>query len=67
AEKSNKGAKLKIAAIRDLSLHVRLSTITRAASSQAPHEATKTQLRLAANCMDPTVFNWAEAMADNMK
>ena len=57
AEKSDKGGKLKIATIRDLSLEVLLSTITSAASSQAPHEATKTQLRLAVDCLDPTIFN----------
>jgi len=56
-KKSEKGGKLKITTVKDLSLCILLLTITRAAGSQAPHEAINTQLRLAADCMDPIVFN----------
>jgi len=57
AQKSEKGGKLKIATVADLSLRVLLSTITRVAGSQASYEATKTQLRLATDCLNPTIFN----------
>lgn len=56
-----------IQTIPDLALRVVLHTSTRAARSQAPHEATKTQLLLASECMNPTIFNWAKAMTISIK
>ena len=53
--------------IEDLALRVVLHTITRAAGSQAPHEGTKAQLLLAAECMSPTLFDWATAVTKNIK
>jgi len=44
-----------------------LFTITRAAGAQAPHEATKNQLLLASECMNPTIFDWATVVTINMK
>ena len=35
--------------------------------SQAPHEANKAHLLLAAECMSPTLFDWATAMTKNIK
>ena len=53
--------------VRDLALRVVLHTITRAAGSQAPPEATKAQLLLAFECMNPTLFDWATAVTTNIK
>ena len=59
--------KVDIHTIPDLALRVVLHTITRAAGSQAPHEATKAQLLLASECMGPLLFNWVAAVTINMK
>ena len=59
--------KVDIHTIEDLALRVVLHTITRAAGSQAPHEATKAQLLLADECMSPTLFDWATAVTTNIK
>ena len=53
--------------VRDLALRVMLHTITRAAGSQAPHEATKAQLLLASECMNPKLFYWATIVITNIK
>ena len=53
--------------VEDLALRVVLHTITRAAGSQAPYEETKAQLLLAAECMSPTLFDWATAVTTNIK
>ena len=50
-----------------LSLRVLLFTIMRVASSQAQHEVTKTQLWLALDCLNPTMFDWAEVVSLNIK
>lgn len=44
-----------------------LFMVTRAAGSLAQHEASKTQLWLALECLNPTMFNWVETVAENMK
>ena len=59
--------KVDIHTIKDLALRVVLHTITRATGSQAPHEATKAQLLLASECMNPTLFDWATAVTTNIK
>ena len=59
--------KVDIHTVEDLALRIVLHTITRAAGSQAPHEATKAQLILASECMSPTLFDWAIAVTVNMK
>ena len=59
--------KVDIHTVEDLALRVVLHTITRAAGSQDPHEATKSQLILASECMSPTLFDWATAVTVNMK
>ena len=57
ARKGSKSGKVDIQTILDLALKVVLHTITRATGSQAPHEATKTQLLLSIDCMAPTLYN----------
>lgn len=59
--------KLYIHTVCDLALWVVLHTITRVARSQAPHEATKAQLLLYFECMNPTLFDWATALTTNIK
>ena len=59
--------KVDIHTVQDLALRVVLHTITRATGSQAPHEVTKAQLLLAAECMSPTLFDWATAVTKNIK
>ena len=65
--KGSKSGKVDIQTIPDLALKVVLHTITRAAGSQAPHEATKTQLLLAVDCLTLTLYNWVEVVTINMK
>ena len=67
AQTGSGSKKVHISTIPDLALRVVLHTITRAAGSQAPHEATKTQLLLASECMGPRLYDWATAVAINMK
>lgn len=57
ARKSSISGKIQIFTINDLSLWVLLFNITEAAGTQSQHEATKTQLRLAQGCLNPTMFN----------
>ena len=63
----SRSGKVDIHTIEDIVLRVVLHTITRAAGSQAPHEATKAQLILASKCMSPTLFDWAIAVTTNIK
>ena len=67
-EQMGSGSKrVDIHTIPDLALQVVLHTITWAAGSQAPHEATKAQLLLASECMSPILFDWATAVTINIK
>ena len=56
-----------IPTVDDVALHAMLFMVTRAAGSQAQHEALKTHLRLALECLNPTMFNWVEMVTMNMK
>jgi len=60
-------AKVDIPIVQDLTLRVVLFTITRAAGVQAPHEASKNHLLLVAECLNPTLFDWATAVTANIK
>ena len=62
AQKGSGSGKVDIQTIPDLALKVVLHTITRAMESQAPHEATKTQLLIAVDYLTLTIYNWVEAM-----
>ena len=57
AIKAHKSGKIYIQTMPDLPLRVVLHTITRGTRSQAPHEAKKTHLQLAIDCMSLTIFN----------
>lgn len=67
AHKSATSGKLQILIVEELSLHSVLFMVTRTMGSQAQHKATKTHPRLALDCLNPTMYNWAEAVAVNMK
>ena len=67
AQKGLGSGKVDIKTILDLALKVALHTITRATRSQAPHGATKTQLLLAVDILEPTIYNWVEAVTIKMK
>ena len=67
AQMGSGSKKVDIHTIPDLALRVVLHTITWAAGSQAPHEATKAQLLLAAECMSPLLFDWETTVTINMK
>ena len=67
ARKGTGSGKVDIQTIPDLTLKVVLHTITQATGLQAPHEATKTNLLLAIECLTPIIYNWAEVVTINMK
>lgn len=64
--KSHSG-KFSIPTMPDLILREVIFMITRATGSQAQHEASKNHLRLALDCLNPTIFNWVEAVKTSMK
>ena len=66
AEKTRSG-KVSIPTVRDIVLRTILFMVTRAAGSLANHEASKTHLLLALDCLQPTVFDWATAVTNSMK
>jgi hypothetical protein len=51
----------------DIVLRTILFLVTRAAGSLANHEASKANLLLALDCLEPTIFNWALAVTNSMK
>ena len=42
-------------------------TITRLCGSAALHVATGSQMRMAVDCFQGTIFNWCDAVLDNVK
>lgn len=66
AEKTRSG-KVAILTMRDMPLRTILFLVTRAAGSLANHEASKNQLLLALECLQPTIFDWANVMTASMK
>ena len=66
AEKTRSG-KVSIPTVRDIVLRTILFMVTRAAGSLANYEASKTHLMLALDCLEPTVFDWATAVTNNIK
>lgn len=65
--RKTKGGKVAIPKVEDIVLCAVLFMVTRAASSQAQHQASKTHLRLALECLNLTMFNWAETVTTKMK
>ena len=66
AEKARSG-KVSIPTVGNIVLHTILFMVTRAAGSLANHEASKSHLLLALECLEPTVFDWCTAVCNNMK
>ena len=66
ARKSRSG-KIAIPMVGDIILRTMLFMVTQAMGSQAQHEATKTQLWLALERLNPTMFDLTEAVSLNMK
>ena len=66
ARKTRSG-KVAIPTVEDIVLRTILFMVTRAAGSLANHEASKTHLLLALECLNPTIFNWAVAVTTSMK
>ena len=62
-----RSGKVAIPTLRDIVLRTILFMVTRAAGSMANHEASKTHLLLALDCLKPTVFDWCTAVTNNMK
>ena len=56
AHKTRSG-KVAILIVEDIVLHAMLFMVTWAVGSQAQHEALKTHIRLALECLNPTMFN----------
>lgn len=67
AQKSSTSGKLAIPSVEDLILRLVLFMVTKVEGSQAQNEAKKTHLRLALECLNPTMYNWADAVTINMK
>jgi len=65
--KSTTNGKLQIPTVEDLTLHSALFMVMRTVSSQAQHEATKTNLQLGIDFLNPTMYNCAKAVVVNMK
>ena len=66
ARKTRSG-KVEIPTVDDVVLRAMLFMVTWATGSRAQHEASKTHLQLAVECLNPTMFNCAETVTANMK
>ena len=62
-----KSGKVAISMVNDMIHRAMLFMVTWAAGSQAQHEASKTHLWLALECLNPTMFNWVDTVTANMK
>lgn len=63
----SRSGKVAIPTVEDVVLHAILFMVTQVEGSQVQHKPSKTHLRLALKCLNPTMFNWAEAVVANMK
>ena len=54
-----KSGKVAIPIVNDVILRAMLFMVTWVVVSQTQHEASKTHLQLALECLNPTMFNWA--------
>jgi hypothetical protein len=59
--------KVAIWGVRDITLRTILWTIARMAGSASPHMALQSYFQYALECLEPRVFNWADAMLRNLK
>ena len=56
----SKDRKIKICGIRDFPLRTILFTIKKLAGTTTLHVANKSYMQYALECLEPTIFNWAE-------
>lgn len=62
-----RSGKVEIPTMDDIILCSMLFIVTWVVRSQAQHEASKTHLWLALECLNPTMFNWAKTLTTNIK
>jgi hypothetical protein len=53
--------------VTDITLRTILFTIARMAGSAAPHMALQSYFQYSLECIEPWVFNWADAVLRNLK
>jgi hypothetical protein len=66
-EEERKKGKVAIWGVWDLTLRTILFTISRMDGSFAPHMALQSYFQYAIECIEPRVFNWADAVLRSMK
>jgi hypothetical protein len=66
-EAETRDGKVAIWGVRDLTLRTIILTIARMAGSAAPHLALCSYFQYALECVEPRVFNWADAVLRNFK
>jgi hypothetical protein len=59
--------KVAIWGVTDITLRTILFTIPRMAGSAAPHMALQSYFQYSLECLEPRVFNWADAVLRNLK
>jgi hypothetical protein len=62
-----KKGKVAIWGVQDLTLRTILFTIAWMAGSSTPHMALQSYFQYAIECIEPRVFNWADAVLRSMK
>ena len=63
----SKDGKINIHDVRDFPLKIVLFTITKLVGTVTLHVANRSYMKYMLECMEPTVFNWAEAIISQMK
>ena len=58
----SQSGKLKIKSLVDLSLRTIVDNIGKVAGTRAAHLTSRSHMRYALQCMEPTIFNWCEGM-----
>jgi hypothetical protein len=66
-EVERREGKVAIWGVRDITLCTILWTIARMAGSASPHMALQSYFQYALKCLEPRVFNWADAVLRNLK
>jgi hypothetical protein len=66
-EAERREGKVAIWGVTDITLRTILLTIAWMAGSASPHMALKSYFQYALECLEPRVFNWADAVLHNLK
>jgi hypothetical protein len=66
-EAERQRGKVAIWGVMYITLHTILFTIARMVGSAAPHMALQSYFQYALKCLEPRVFNWADAVLRNLK